>query len=219
MAAVRLPLEGERRRGIRRTGPSGRYRRGLTRGGCGRGRHSTTRLGGGGGGQGGCQGVGGSRGGLRGAGSGEDSKVECLRSRPAGSRCPIRGREGRGGLRPAFFIIYSTLRKHIVKMPGKIRYLYPCALCGAPLVPIGRARRGGTTHHDDWPTRRLHKQCYKLQCATERAQGTKDHDRARSEVQVFAAKGGSQRRIFLTCELSAPPLRFSFAIRFASRSL
>ncbi|XRB07878.1 hypothetical protein NFJ02_33g84290 [Pycnococcus provasolii] len=37
----------------------------------------------------------------------------------------------------------------------------PCKLCGKRLPPIGRARRNGASHHNDWETREYHKKCWK----------------------------------------------------------
>jgi len=36
----------------------------------------------------------------------------------------------------------------------------PCQFCGKALVAIGRQRRGGAKHHDDWPSRTSHKACW-----------------------------------------------------------
>ena len=35
-----------------------------------------------------------------------------------------------------------------------------CDRCDKRLVPIGRSRKNGVRHHDDWDTRRLHKKCW-----------------------------------------------------------
>ncbi len=36
-----------------------------------------------------------------------------------------------------------------------------CEHCGKTIVPLGSKRANGT-YHEDWPTRKLHKKCWKL---------------------------------------------------------
>ena len=36
-----------------------------------------------------------------------------------------------------------------------------CCRCGEPLTAIGRKRKNGKDHHEDWGTRILHKTCWK----------------------------------------------------------
>ena len=36
----------------------------------------------------------------------------------------------------------------------------PCIVCNKPLHVIGRQRKNGDPSHNDWNTRKTHKQCY-----------------------------------------------------------